>query len=82
MDISLWQVAIVIVIVLLLFGARRLPELGRSLGDGMREFKDGITGKSKDDEPAEQAKLETTAQTDSDDSAEPVEGEVVTGPKP
>jgi sec-independent protein translocase protein TatA len=82
MDISLWQVAIVIVIVLLLFGARRLPELGRSLGDGMREFKDGITGKSKDDEPAEQAKLETSAQTDSDDSAEPVEGEVVTGPKP
>jgi sec-independent protein translocase protein TatA len=82
MDISLWQVAIVIVIVLLLFGARRLPELGRSLGDGMREFKDGITGKSKDDEPAEQAKLEATAEPDSEESAEPVEGEVVTGPKP
>jgi sec-independent protein translocase protein TatA len=82
MDISLWQVAIVIVIVLLLFGARRLPELGRSLGDGMREFKDGITGKSKDDEPAEQAKLEATAEADSEESAEPVEGEVVTGRKP
>jgi sec-independent protein translocase protein TatA len=82
MDISLWQVAIVVVIVLLLFGARRLPEMGRSLGEGMREFKDGITGKRKDDEPAEQAKLEATAETESEESAEPVEGEVVTGPKP
>jgi sec-independent protein translocase protein TatA len=83
MDIGLWQVAIVIVIVLLLFGARRLPELGRSLGDGMREFKDGITGKGKDEEPSEQAKLEASASAkESEESAEPVEGEVVSGPKP
>ena len=32
------------VIVLLLFGARRLPEIGRSLGLGMREFKDSVSG--------------------------------------
>jgi sec-independent protein translocase protein TatA len=82
MDISLWQVAIVLVIALLLFGSRRLPEMGRSLGAGMREFKDGITGKGKDSDRDEQAKLETSAEApESDDSAEPVEGEVVTGPK-
>ena len=47
-----WQGAIIILIVLLvIFGPKRLPEMGRSLGRGMREFKDSITG--KDDEPNE-----------------------------
>ena len=47
-----WQGAIIILIVLLvIFGPKRLPEMGRSLGKGMREFKDSITG--KDDEPHE-----------------------------
>lgn len=41
------HIAILVVLVLLLFGAKRLPELGRSLGTGMREFKEGITGSSK-----------------------------------
>ena len=41
---------VVLVIVLLFFGPKRLPGLGRALGQGMREFKDGITGESKDDE--------------------------------
>jgi sec-independent protein translocase protein TatA len=36
------HLAIVLLIVLLLFGAKRLPELGRSLGTGLREFKDSI----------------------------------------
>ena len=40
---------IVLVIVLLIFGPKRLPGLGRQLGTGMREFKDGITGKDKDE---------------------------------
>ncbi|HEX4010015.1 MAG TPA: twin-arginine translocase TatA/TatE family subunit [Solirubrobacteraceae bacterium] len=36
---------IVGVVVLLLFGAKRLPEMGRSLGSGMREFRDGVMGR-------------------------------------
>jgi len=32
-------------VILLLFGAKRLPEMGRSLGSGMREFKDGVMGR-------------------------------------
>jgi sec-independent protein translocase protein TatA len=39
---------IVLLIVLLFFGPKRLPALGRSLGDGLREFKDSIGGKSHD----------------------------------
>jgi sec-independent protein translocase protein TatA len=38
------HIAMVLIIVLLVFGAKRLPELGRSLGSGMREFKHSITG--------------------------------------
>jgi sec-independent protein translocase protein TatA len=41
---------IVLLIVLLIFGPKRLPGLGRQLGHGLREFKDGITGQSKPDE--------------------------------
>jgi sec-independent protein translocase protein TatA len=44
------ELAIVLVIVLLIFGPKRLPGLGRQLGSGMREFKDSISGKSKDDD--------------------------------
>jgi sec-independent protein translocase protein TatA len=40
------HVAVLLVLLLLVFGAKRLPEFGRSLGSGMREFKDGITGAS------------------------------------
>jgi len=44
---------IVLLIVLVLFGAKRLPGLGRGLGQGMREFKEGITGSSKSDDDDE-----------------------------
>ena len=44
---------VVIVIALIVFGPKRLPELGRSLGSGIRGFKDSLEG--KDEAPAEQA---------------------------
>ena len=50
-NIGLPEIAIVLLIVLVIFGPKRLPQLGRSLGSGMREFKDAVTGKNKDDEP-------------------------------
>jgi sec-independent protein translocase protein TatA len=40
------HIAFLVVIVLLVFGAKRLPEIGRSLGSGMREFKDSVSGMS------------------------------------
>jgi sec-independent protein translocase protein TatA len=49
------ELIIVLVIVLLIFGPKRLPGLGRQLGSGMREFKDSITGKGgRDDDDREQ----------------------------
>jgi sec-independent protein translocase protein TatA len=41
------HIAFLVVILLLVFGARRLPEIGRSLGSGMREFKQSVTGEDK-----------------------------------
>lgn len=55
------ELAIVLVIVLVIFGPKRLPTLGRQLGSGMREFKDSITGKDKDDDDTPQL---TAAQAD------------------
>jgi sec-independent protein translocase protein TatA len=51
LDISPVQIVIVLAIALLIFGPKRLPEMGRNLGRGMRDFKDGITG--ADAAPAE-----------------------------
>ena len=44
-----WELAILLVVVLLVFGPKRLPEMGKSLGKGMREFKDSISGKEKEE---------------------------------
>jgi sec-independent protein translocase protein TatA len=75
------ELGIILLIVLIVFGPKRLPGLGRQLGSGMREFKDSITGKDKDDddrdafgEPAGRAtrtRLEPSA-----DEPEVVTGEV------
>jgi TatA/E family protein of Tat protein translocase len=42
--VSIWELMILLVVLLLIFGAKRLPEMGRSLGKGMREFKDSVSG--------------------------------------
>jgi sec-independent protein translocase protein TatA len=48
--IGLPELVVLLVVLLLIFGPKRLPEMGRSLGRGMREFKDSITGKGGDDD--------------------------------
>ena len=45
------EIILVLVIALIVLGPKRLPEAGRSIGKGMREFKDSISGVTKDDEP-------------------------------
>ena len=43
------EIVLLLLLALLLFGAKRLPEIGRSLGSGMKEFKDSVTGDTKPD---------------------------------
>jgi sec-independent protein translocase protein TatA len=45
------HIVFIVVILLLVFGAKRLPEIGRSLGSGMREFKDSVSGNGGDSAP-------------------------------
>jgi sec-independent protein translocase protein TatA len=78
------ELIIVLVIVLLIFGPKRLPGLGRQLGSGMREFKDSISGKGErdedddDDETADADRRKTEAALGRPEGEqEPLEGEVV-----
>ena len=57
----LMDAVIVLVIVLLFVGPKKLPALGKGLGHGMREFKEGITGESKSDEEEKAAINQATA---------------------
>jgi sec-independent protein translocase protein TatA len=67
------ELAIVLVIALIIFGPRKLPELGRSLGRGIREFRSSVSGQ---DEIAEKrAVLEDESEDDDDEQT--VDGEVV-----
>lgn len=69
------ELLIILVIVLVIFGARRLPQIGRDLGGGMREFKNSVTGKDGGGEPTEdRPALEASTQ---DRDAETVDGEIV-----
>jgi sec-independent protein translocase protein TatA len=52
-NVGATEIVLLLLLALLLFGARRLPEIGRSLGRGMREFKDAVTGTGKDDDEPE-----------------------------
>ena len=74
-----WQGAIIILIVLLvIFGPKRLPEMGRSLGKGMREFKDSITGKTdRDLEEEDDERRDANAALGRSEETAPVDGEVV-----
>jgi sec-independent protein translocase protein TatA len=83
------ELIIVLVIVLVIFGPKRLPGLGRSLGSGMKEFRDSISGKGgsrddddRDDDDARGSSSDTRSQANAalgrpDDETAPVEGEVV-----
>ena len=70
------HIAFLVVILLLVFGAKRLPEIGRSLGSGMREFKESISGESKPTLP------QTTSQPPVQQPAAPQQQPVAQAPAP
>jgi sec-independent protein translocase protein TatA len=62
--IAWWEILLILLLVLLVFGPKRLPEMGRSLGKGFREFKDSITGDSKDDARSELRAADTADESE------------------
>jgi sec-independent protein translocase protein TatA len=47
------EIIVVILILIVIFGPKRIPELGRSVGQGMRNFKQSVSGRDRDEEPRE-----------------------------
>jgi sec-independent protein translocase protein TatA len=68
-----WHIVLILLIALLLFGGKRLPEIGRSLGSGMREFKDSLMGSHP--EPPEPPQLPAAEATTT--APQPTERETV-----
>jgi sec-independent protein translocase protein TatA len=75
-NISAPEIILLLLVALLLFGAKRLPEIGRSLGTGMREFKDSVTGATKP-EPTQTSQLPAAPPPDAPASPTPRENETV-----
>jgi sec-independent protein translocase protein TatA len=59
-NISAPEIILLLLVALLLFGAKRLPEIGRSLGTGMREFKDSVSGTKPEPTQTSQLPVSTT----------------------
>ena len=53
-----WELIAILVVVLLLFGGKKIPELMRGLGKGMKEFKDASKGEGTSSTPSESEKIE------------------------
>ncbi len=83
------EIAVVLIIVLIIFGPKRLPELGRSMGRGIREFKGSLSGDNDKSPEEERRELQASeaepaqpaAGAATEKPAEPVEGEIVTEKK-
>ena len=71
------ELVVVLIIALVIFGPKRLPELGRSMGKGIREFRSSVSGKKEEEEPPPPSEIEGAQ-----DAGEPVEGEVVSHRNP
>jgi sec-independent protein translocase protein TatA len=81
------EIVLILIVALVIFGPKRLPELGRSAGKGIREFKNSVTGKDDDDDEdevreIERAKRDRVARAEESPAVAhaeetPLEGEVV-----
>ncbi len=62
--VGLPEILLLGLVVLLVFGPKRLPEMGRSMGRGLREFKDSVSNDSNDKHDVDETKLELPAHVD------------------
>lgn len=53
-----WEIILIVLVILLIFGGKKIPELMRGLGKGVKSFKDGVNGKEEENETKEEVKAE------------------------
>ena len=53
-----WEIILIVLVILLIFGGKKIPELLRGLGKGVKSFKDGVNGKEEEKETKEEVKAE------------------------
>jgi sec-independent protein translocase protein TatA len=70
-NFGVWEILLLLLVLLLVFGPKRLPEMGRSMGRGMREFKDSLTGKLQDEDEEEDEKPPVLTTTTTVETPEP-----------
>lgn len=68
-DIGPLEIVVVLIIALIVFGPKRLPELGNGLGRGIREFKESVTGEKRDE-------VESKAVTAAEATGAPAEAKI------
>jgi len=77
------EIVVILIIALIVFGPKRLPELGRSMGKGIREFKTSLTSDKDDDDEDDVRELEQAPRETAVRAEEaPLEGEVVHDRRP
>ena len=61
MGVSTWQILVILLVILLLFGGKKIPELAKGLGQGIKNFKDAVKeGEEADIKPTEKVENKTT----------------------
>ena len=70
MSLSPWQIAVIVILLILLFGPKRLPGLGKAIGEALRSFKKGLDGKESKEELTAQHKQSSPSNTDADSKKE------------
>jgi sec-independent protein translocase protein TatA len=76
------EIAVVLIIVLIIFGPKRLPELGQSMGRGIREFKNSLSGDKDKDSPEEKRRELEASQATQHATTPPPTAEPTTPPAP
>jgi sec-independent protein translocase protein TatA len=71
MPFAWWELVLILLVLLLVFGAKRLPEMGRSLGKGMREFKESVTGMDEKPSSSPAELPSSTSETDTTPAEKP-----------
>lgn len=76
-NIGFPEIVVLLIIALIVFGPKRLPELGKSLGRGIREFRSSVSGEKEDEEDEQLRELQQSKAKAEAETVEAVEGEVV-----